>query len=73
MASKFNISPSKFWEFREGNIVFIMNVLFSSRFKDEAKAEFRKFVRARRAVFFVKKEKKRLAVRTSKGFRFPEM
>ncbi len=73
MASQFNISPSKFWEFREGNIAFIMNVLFSPRFKDEAKAEFRKFVRARRAVFFIKKEKKRLAVRTSRGFRFPDM
>ncbi|HWV31372.1 MAG TPA: hypothetical protein VN038_17055 [Dyadobacter sp.] len=73
MACQFNISPSKLWEFREGNIAFIMNVLFSPRFKDEAKAEFRKFVRARHAVFFIKKGEKRLAVRTSKGFRFPEM
>ena len=73
MASQFNILPSKLWEFREGGIAFVMNVLFTPAFKEEAKAEFRKFIRARRAVFFVKRDKKRLAVRTSRGFRFPEL
>jgi hypothetical protein len=73
MAIQYNILPSRLWEFREGSIAFVTNVLFTPQFKEDAKAEFRKFIRSRRAVFFVKGAKKRLAVRTSKGFRFPQL
>lgn len=66
---KFKQMPTRLWEYKEGHIAHILDVLFLPPFNQEAKYEFKKFVMSRRAIFFSKHEKNRLYIRTSSGFK----
>lgn len=70
IADQFNLFPSHFWEFKEGKIALLLFVFFLPPFNEEARSAFQAFLNARRAVYFMKKDRKRLAIRTSRGFRY---
>ncbi len=72
-AEKFNRFPNYPWEFKEGKITILLEVFFIYPFRSEAKVAFRKFLASRRAVYYVNKERKRLLIRTSNGFRFAKI
>lgn len=72
MTNKFKLSPSRLWEYKEGHITQILHVLFVPPFNFEAKSQLMKFVRERRAIFYTRKGKNNLFIRTSSGFRRSE-
>jgi hypothetical protein len=72
MTSKFKHSPAQLWEYKEGHITQILHVLFVPPFNFEAKSQLRIFVRGRRAIFYARKGKNKLFIRTSSGFRKSE-
>lgn len=69
IADGFNLLPSRLWEYKEGNIALILFVNFAYPFNAQAKVAFKKFMASHRAAYYVRRERKRLIVRTSKGFR----
>jgi hypothetical protein len=70
IADQFNLFPSHFWEFKEGKIALLLFVFFAYPCNEEARSAFMEFLDSRHAVYFMKKNKKRLAIRTSRGFRY---
>jgi hypothetical protein len=48
-------------------------VFFAYPFNEEARTAFTAFLNSRRAVYFTKKDRKRLAIRTSRGFRYAKV
>jgi hypothetical protein len=72
MTNRFKLSPSQLWEYKEGHITQILHVLFVPPFNFEAKTQLRKFVRGRRVIFYTRKGKNSLFIRTSSGFRKSE-
>lgn len=72
MINKFKLLPARVWEFKEGHITQILHVFFVPPFNFEAKAQLRKFLRGRRVISYTRKEKNKLFVRTSSGFRRSE-
>ena len=70
IADKFNLLPSYPWEFKEGKIALLLYVFFIYPFNEEARAAFTRFVSSRRAIYYVRKDRKRLMIRTSNGFRW---
>ncbi len=72
MVDKFKLGLSRLWEYKEGHITQILHVLFVSPFNFEAKSQLRKFVRSRRAIFYARKGRNTLFIRTSSGFRKSE-
>jgi hypothetical protein len=73
IADQFNLFPSHFWEFKEGKIALVLFVFFAYPFNEEARTAFTAFLNSRRAVYFTKKDRKRLAIRTSRGFRYAKV
>ena len=73
IADQFNLLPSHFWEFKEGKIALLLFVYFAYPFNEEARTAFMAFLDSRRAVYFMKKDRKRLAIRTSRGFRYAKV
>jgi len=73
VAEKFNRIPSLPWEFKEGKIALLLEVFFIAPFGQEARVAFRRFLAARRAIYYIKRERKRLLIRTSNGFRFTQV
>jgi hemolysin-activating ACP:hemolysin acyltransferase len=73
IAEKFNCLPTMRWEFKEGNIAMLLEVFFTCPFRREARAAFRRFLASRRAIYYVRKERKRLIIRTSTGPRFAKV
>ncbi|MTV39317.1 hypothetical protein [Duganella radicis] len=73
MADQFNLFPTHFWEYKEGNIALLLAVFFVYPFREEAQAAFRQFLASRRAVYYARKNRKRLVVRTSAGFRYLQL
>jgi hypothetical protein len=69
IAERFGIFPRHFWEFKEGKIALLMMVFFAYPCNQEAKKAFKHFLHTHRAVYYVKRERKRLMLRTSRGFR----
>lgn len=72
MTNKFKLFPNQLWEYQEGHITQILYVLFVPPFNFEAKSQLRKFVRGRRVIFYTRKERNNLFIRTSSGFRKSE-
>jgi hemolysin-activating ACP:hemolysin acyltransferase len=70
IAEKFNLFPTYPWEFKEGKIALLLYVFFAYPANEEAHAAFMTFLASRRAVYYMKKNRKRLLIRTSKGFKF---
>lgn len=69
IADQFNLFPTRLWEFKEGKIAMLLFVYFLYPFNEQAKKAFRGFLADHRAVYYAKKDKKRLIVRTSNGFK----
>ena len=69
MASEFGKFPMMLWEFQEGYISLIFSVFFLHPFDQHAKKELQAFIRARRAIFYVRKNRKCMFIRTATGFR----
>jgi len=69
IADRFNLFPRQAWEFKEGRIAMLLLVHFLHPFNVEARQAFMRFIRTRRAVYYTRKNRKRLALRTSQGFR----
>jgi len=69
IADRFGLFPSHFWEFKEGKIAMLMTVFFAYPCNQEAQKAFNDFLRTHRAVYYVKRERKRLMLRTSRGFK----
>jgi hypothetical protein len=69
IADRFGLFPSHFWEFKEGKIALLMLVFFAYPSNQEARKAFKDFLRTHRAVYYIKRERKRLMLRTSRGFK----
>lgn len=70
IAEKFDLLPTQLWEFKEGNIALLLSVFFIYPYSEEARRAFINFLNTRRAVYYTKKNRKRLLIRTSNGFKF---
>jgi hypothetical protein len=73
IAERFNLFPHNVWEFKEGRIAMLLLVHFARPFNVEARQAFMRFVRGRRAIYYTRKNRKRLALRTSAGHRLAEV
>lgn len=69
IAERFGLFPRHFWEFNEGKIALLVMVLFAYPRNQEAKKAFKDFLRTHRAVYYAKRERNRLMLRTSRGFK----
>ena len=72
-ADKFDVLPVYPWEFNAGRIALLIFVVFIYPFGEEAQAAFRKFLTSHRAVYYVRKDRKRLMIRTSRGLRVAQI
>jgi len=69
IADRFGLFPRYFWEFKEGNILLVILVCFAYPFSQEATRSFRSLLRAHRAIYYMRRGRKQLLLRTSKGFK----
>lgn len=70
IAERFNLFPSYPWEYKEGKIAMLLSVFFVYPLNEEARSAFKAFLASHRAIYYIKKNRKRLLIRTSGGFKF---